>query len=296
MTQAERAKGYTPWKGQRTAGASRWWVIAKGNLGLAWSNRWTKIIALLALAPGVVSAGLIYFVIPLSNAILAGLLRTSVYFVFLIGALVGARLISEDRRQGAFVAHFSRPVRRADYLLGKVVALALPVFLVATVPSLLAIAADAAVDNETLADRLTAQAGGAPVPDPQGYLAHVAPSAALGTVLLYGLIAAAGTTGIVLGLSALTTSARSAGLAWFGVVALGGAGASILGAATGEAWPALFSWIDGLSDVGSRLAGQTGPDLEFSLQARALVLVVASALGVVFVDWRLRRAEGGERA
>jgi citrate lyase beta subunit len=108
-------------------------------------------------------------------------------------------------------------------------------------------------------------------------------------------VAAAATTGTVLGISALTTRARSAGLAWFAVIAVGSAAAALLGAATGEDWPALLSWTDGLGDVAARLAGQSGPDLEFAGWARALLLLAVSAAGIAFVDWRLRRAEGGER-
>ena len=136
---AERARGFSTWKGERTAQGSRWWVIAKGNMSLAWSNKWVKIIALLSLMPGIVAGGIVYFFLPLSSRILMQVLQGGVIFVFLFGALVGARLISEDRKQGAFVAHFARPVRRVDYLAGKVVSLALPLFAIATASGFLAL-------------------------------------------------------------------------------------------------------------------------------------------------------------
>lgn len=295
---AERTRRYTPYKGARDERRAKWWVVAKGNLSLAWSNRWVKLLLFLSLVPGIIAGGIVYFVAPLSTPILLQLLRTSVFFVFLVGALVGARLVSEDRRQGAFIAHFSRPVRRADYLAGKVVALALPLFVVAAAPSTLAVLADMSVENETLADRIRAQTGGLAgglIPGTD-YLVHVEPPLALRIIAAFGLLAALTTTGIVLGLSALTTRARTAGVAWFAVVALGGAAAGILGEATGDAWPALLSWSDAMGDIAGFLNGQTTSDLEYGIFPRTVLLAALSAAGLAFVDWRLRRAEGGERS
>jgi hypothetical protein len=291
---AERAKGYKAWGGTRGAQRFPWWVIAKGNLQLAWANRWVKAVLILSLVPGVIAAGVIYFFLPLSTRILIMVLQAGVVFVFLLAALVGARLISEDRRQGAFIAHFARPVTRRDYLVGKLLALALPVFAVSTLSGLLAVAADQSVSNETLADRLGSAAARSDVFD--GYLAHVPPGQAVQAILAFGLIAVVTTTGLVLGVSALTTSTRTAGLAWFAIVALGGAAKNVLEPATRAQWPALLSWYDAMTDLAAWAAGQApGPQLEFVPWPRLLLLVALSIVGVAFVDWRLRVAEGGAR-
>lgn len=290
---AERTRGYSEWKGERAAHAARWWVIAKGNMSLAWSNRWVKIIALLSLLPGIVAGGIVYFFLPLSSRILMQVLQGGIIFVFLFGALVGARLISEDRKQGAFVAHFARPVRRLDYLAGKVISLALPLFLIATTSAFVALVADLSVDGDTLADRLGSQA--ARLPGAAGYIAHVDAWNALGSILAFGFLASVTTTGIVLGLSALATKARTAGLAWFAVVALGSAASNILEEALDAQWPAFFSWNRTLSDMAAYILGERTSDIEYMIWPRGLMLLALSVAGLAFVEWRLRRAEGGER-
>lgn len=295
---AERTRGYQRWKGEKTAAPWRWWVIARANLSLAWANRWVKVVLISSLIPGIILAGITYFFLPLSAVVLDIVLDATLLWAFLVGATVGARLISEDRRQGAFLAHFARPVRRVDYIVGKMLALAIPIFLVTTASPLLAIAADTAVDSETVADRLREEFGD--VPDEGGYLRHVNTGAVVGAVSWFGLIASLGTAGIVLGLSALTTRARIAGVIWFAVVAFGAAAHGILASSLGKDWPALLSWNDTLRDISSHLLGLPhdpvmGQVLEFDLGTRVGVLLLASAVGILVVHEQLRRAEGGAR-
>ena len=290
---AERAQGYTPWDGELTRGGARWWIIARGNLAVAWSNRWVKAILLPSLLPGIVVGGVVYFFLPLSPQLLTNTLQTDTLFAFLVGALVGARLISEDRRQGAFMAHFSRPVRRIDYLAGKIVALLIPLLFVTMAAGMMVIAADASLSADTLAQRLGPGANS--LPGARGLLTHIEPWRALGAVVSYGLLVSFGTVGIVLGLSGLTSKARNAGVAWFALVALGTAAQGILQGATRADWPALLSWNDTVGDIAAWVTGLPGGRREFSLFLRAGLLLALSAAGIAFVDWRLRRAEGGER-
>ena len=302
---AQRARGYTRWQGERTAQGLRWWVIARGNLSLALSNRWVKIVLIASFLPAVVASGLVYFLVPLSAPMLHTVLNFSMPFTFLVGAIMGARMIAEDRRQGAFLAHFARPVKRADYMLGKLVALMVPLLFVSAAPGLFAIAADASVDTETLTERLqreTGGQGGASGFDTVGYLVHIEYPGAIGAVLLFGLVASFVTAGIVLGLSALATRARLAGLAWFAVVAFGFAAHGMLEEVLDEdaEWPAFLSWWDNLSDFAAGLLGlqhapQFGFDLEYHYAARALVLLLPALAGLAVVHEQLRRAEGGVR-
>lgn len=298
---AERRKGYGRWKGERTAQAWRWWVIARGNIALSISNKWVKVALVASLIPGVILSGITYFFLPLSAIVLDGVLDAGLLFAFLAAALMGARLVSEDRRQGAFLAHFSRPVTRWDYLAGKFVALALPLVFVITAGPLFAIAADAAVTGETFVDRLEEQTGSSVEEfDTGGYLREASYWGAIGGVLWFGVIAATTTAGIVLGVSALTTRTRIAGVIWFAIVGLGAAAHGILQEAIDKDWPALLSWLDGLADVSSYLMGirhdpQVGQSLEFSPFLRMGILAAAAVVGLIVVHEQLRRAEGGER-
>lgn len=299
---AQRNRGYSRWKGARTAQGLRWWVIARGNLSLALANRWVKVILVASLAPGIILSGITYFFLPLSAPVLDAVLDTTLVFAFLIAAVVGARMVSEDRRQGAFLAHFSRPVTRLDYILGKLVALLIPLLFVTSASGLLAIAADASVDTENFTERLRRESGGE-VPeefDQSGILRQASYAGALGAVLGWSLVVSFATAGIVLGLSALTTRARLAGVAWFAVVAFGWAAHNILQETLDKDWPALLSWQDNLTDLSSRLLGlrhdpQFGQVLEFAPWVRAAVPLAVGALGLLVVHEQLRRAEGGVR-
>ena len=300
---AQRSRGYARWKGERTAQGLRWWVIARGNLSLALASRWVKVILVASLIPGIILSGITFissmtdYFIPLSTTVLDGVMDACLIFAFLVGAVVGARMISEDRRQGAFLAHFARPVTRWDYVLGKLAALVLPLLFVTTMSGLIVIAADASVDEETFRGRIPEGALdelGVGVVREQGYLGAVA------AVLGWGLVASLGTAGVVLGLSALTTRARLAGVAWFAVVAFGWAAHNMLMEVLETDWPALLSWQDNLSDLNSRLLGidprgPFGPDLEYHWTVRAGLLLVVAAVGVLLVHLQLRRAEGGVR-
>lgn len=295
---AERRRGYARWEGERGSGAGAWWVIARGNLSLALANRWVKVVLVASLIPGVILAGVTYFFLPLSATALDFVLDFSAVFTFLLAAIVGARLIADDRRQGAFLAHFARPVTRYAYIAGKFVALFLPLFFVTTASAIFGIAADVAVDSETIAQRIQAEAG--EIPDETGFLTQANAWSALGAVLWFGLIMAGSTTGIVLGVSALTTRARIAGVIWFALVGMGAAAHQILRASLRQAWPAFLSWMDGLFDLSSFLLGFTndperGRILEYSLGVRVAGLLIPALIGLVVVHEQLRRAEGGAR-
>ncbi|HUR67844.1 MAG TPA: hypothetical protein VM370_01250 [Candidatus Thermoplasmatota archaeon] len=300
--EAERARGYGRWNGERSAQIWRWWVIARGNLALAWSNRWVKVLMVASLVPGIIAAGVTYFFLPLSAQVLDSVMHFTIVSCFLVAAVVGARLVSDDRRQGAFLAHFARPVTRIDYVAGKFVALLLPLLVVTIAPPLFAVGASLAVDSDRLTDQLADQ-GIDPrsIPDEQGFLTAADPWGASGAVLAYGLVASATTAGIVLGISALATRARIAGLLWFAIVALGSAAKAILQRSLGAPdWPALLSWSDALGDISSFLVGfhdqpSIGRALEFTLAARIALLAALAAAGLLVVHEQLRRAEGGAR-
>lgn len=300
--EAQRSRGYARWKGARTAQGLRWWVIARGNLSLALANRWVKVLLVASLAPGIILSGITYFFVPLSAPVLDAVMDGCLVFAFLVAAMVGARMVSEDRRQGAFLAHFSRPVTRADYILGKLVALVIPIFFVCSASAFLGIAADASVDSENFAERLQRETGGN-LPDDfdtAGYLRQASYGGAIGAVIGWSLVVSLSTAGIVLGLSALTTRARLAGVAWFAVVAFGWASHNMLQEILSKDWPALLSWQDNLTDFSSRLLGMKndptiGQVLEFDGWVRAAIPLVVGALGILVVHEQLRRAEGGMR-
>lgn len=297
---AERRRGYGRWTGVRSAQAWRWWVIARGNMAVAFANKWMKGLLVGSLVPGIMIAGIAYLVTPLSAAMLQGMMGVQLVFAFLVATLAGARLVSEDRRQGAFLAHFSRPVRPVDYVAGKYVALLLPLLLVTAGGAMLPVFSEGVLDGETAVER-AARESGQPLELALGVDPLTRPmdaSDGFWAVIGWSIAVSATTSGIVLGVSALVTRARLAGVIWFGIVAFGSAAQGILQGALRKDWPALLSWTDNLSDVGARLLGlrsnsQLGLELEYSAAARILVLATAAAVGIGVVFFQMRRAEGG---
>lgn len=123
------------------------WTIARWALALAWRRRATKVVlGLCAVNAAIHGFVLIALILvqgasqsvgsagPLGGAegierlignaqeALSSFVSTQSYFTVIALAVIGAGLIAEDRRCGALDLYFSRPLRLADYLLGKAMA------------------------------------------------------------------------------------------------------------------------------------------------------------------------------
>ncbi len=66
----------------------------------------------------------------------ADLMTTQSLWALILGGVVGAGEIAEDLRTGALAFYLSRPVTRRDYVLGKVLVVAVPVLAVSVLPAL----------------------------------------------------------------------------------------------------------------------------------------------------------------
>ncbi len=135
--------GYRRLPGERPR---RWapWPIARTALSIAWRNRSTKLgVALcamsvfghgMALAAQVLAqrfmgegggggpAALMHAVVGDVHTTLATFIGVQMLACAFLLAMVAAGLIAEDRRTGAMELYFSRPLRRRDYVLGKLLA------------------------------------------------------------------------------------------------------------------------------------------------------------------------------
>src|SRR3989339_841367 len=105
-------RGYTHWEPSGRRAWPAWWVIAKRGIAEPLKRRWLLMLVLMGWVPAIVKGGIIYF--RLKAGELADLLSggwTSIepegflaflegqrFFVFVVLAIVGAGLISTDRR------------------------------------------------------------------------------------------------------------------------------------------------------------------------------------------------------
>jgi len=121
----------------------RWWTWALLVLGLIAGSAAAYFVVFLVYGVAVLFPGSRGGANPMLLAIvdrpafyLDMLMYNQVFWALALGTVVGAGEIAEDVRSGALVFYLGRPVTRADYVLGKVVAVSTAVLAVTLVPAL----------------------------------------------------------------------------------------------------------------------------------------------------------------
>jgi ABC-2 type transport system permease protein len=130
-------QGYQRYEGTRTPQARRFLVIARNVVAVAWKSRWgVKLPVLLTAFALVITAGVLVLMTKV-QALMHGpvpdmlrvdrVLAISCSFFTLFGVVltitVAMGAIADDLRSGAFQFYFSRPLRPADYVRGKLLGL-----------------------------------------------------------------------------------------------------------------------------------------------------------------------------
>ncbi len=163
-------QGYQHWSGRLAGHTWRWLAITRHGLRAAFAGRTIRLVLLLAwilvllLAAMLTVWGLIErnseliqamlpFLGFLDPAILAGprpyripiwtlsysiFMSAELWFAMVLVLLVGPNLISQDLRYHALPLYFSRPLRRIDYVLGKLGVIVVVLSSVTIVPAILA--------------------------------------------------------------------------------------------------------------------------------------------------------------
>jgi hypothetical protein len=254
------------------------WILARAQLRLVLAR---KTVRLLLLAAGIfllVWGALVYFetqvvrVGPLSN--IAGVVRVDApsfrtflvrqRLVHLLLCLALADLIALDRRARALQIYLSRPVRVRDYLLGRSLAVVVPLSLATWVPGLFIVLLKSA-----LKANVTWMGDQAWLP-----LAIVGYSVALIVPL----------TLVTLALSSLSRSPRHASALLFAFLALTGASGQVLSVVTRSPHWQLLSLNADLDRVASWMFNQA-PARELSLPG-AIAALVGISLVSGLVLWR----------
>jgi ABC-2 type transport system permease protein len=141
-------QGYRRYGGQKARTGTGWTVIARAGIRAMISKRAFLGLLLISWFPFFVRAVQFYAAVNLTNIPQASVLAPSAdtfrqfleqqqTFVFFVTVYVGAGLIANDRRANALQIYLSKPLTRAEYVLGKLTILMTFLGLVTWLPAIL---------------------------------------------------------------------------------------------------------------------------------------------------------------
>lgn len=258
----------------------RFWPILREGLRLLLARKALLILGMLAWLPLVARVIQVYVVtrfpeagqvLPVDGRLFGEFLNQQMGFVLLLVIFSGAGLIAEDLRSGAIIVYLSRPLTRRDYVLGKLGILLGVGLAVTLVPgALLYFAAVSLAPDSFLEVRLV----------------WIAPAVALHSLvmcLVFGLL--------MLALSALSRSARVAGLS-FAALILGLELVQVIVQANFDApAAALLSLQNDVRLIGEALFGISVRSGPLGWPGAALTLAVTAAASLLVIRSRVRAVE-----
>jgi len=208
-------------------------AIARTALALAWRRRAVKLALMPAASAFMVCVSVLVGLVVLKRAteaienpmlsqmtaqivgdardVLGGFVQFSFYGAAFLLAMMGGALIADDLKANALDLYFARPLRRADYLLGKGLAALCAPLATLLLPTILLWVITAGIADEALRGPL---------------LSLLLPA------LVPALLATVALTGLMLGVSALSERGASASVAFIGALLAAdalGAGLSLAG-------------------------------------------------------------------
>lgn len=279
--------GYRRYEGARRGEATRWRVIARHQVAIAWKTWWRfKAAVGLAVITMSIAGGMMMFAserksslgraqIFAQRLIDTALPEAVIWFCrvgFLASLTLGATIIATDIQTGAFGFYFARSTRPRQYVIGKLVGLcALTSLIVAAGPLVLAGLRLGLADNtDELVDLL-------PV---------------LPKTLAIGALATLAYACVPLGFSALLPNRRHALALWASYYLIFGAMAYALAHVASPALGAL-DLPRAVQAVAYHLFELQfrDKDPEIPLEAAVASLLVHGALSIVLVVYQVRRAQ-----
>jgi ABC-2 type transport system permease protein len=273
-------QGYRRYEARGALRQVRFWPITREALRLILTKR--AFLGLLALSflPFVVRVIQVYIVtrfpeagrvLPVDGRLFGQFLSTQIGFTILLSIFGASGLIANDLRTGAILVYLSRPLTRRDYVLGKLgvpLALNLAVTLVAGL-GLYAVSLSLAPDQFF-----------------QWELAWIGPA-----IVVYSLAISLFVSLLSLAISALSRSARVAGLAFFGLIFGLEMVRLILQQGFGRSEAVLLSFQADLQSLGASLFGMDDPQLAVHWAGPAAVLIVVALGCLAVLRARVRAVE-----
>jgi ABC-2 type transport system permease protein len=271
-------QGYRRYGGRRVPHGQTWMVIAASGLRTFFRRRALLGLLLLAWLPFLVRAVQVYAVANLPQVAFLALtpetfrqfLQQQQIFAFFITVYVGSGLIANDRRANALQIYLSKPLTRAEYVLGKLAILMAFLLLVTWVPAILLLIVQALVVGSFafVRDNL-----------------YLFPAITLVSFLQVVTIAVS-----MLALSSLSSSSRYVGMLYAGLVFFSRALFGVLRFVTGGSMVAWVSFEANLEQLGNaifRLPLPYGTPWPVSL----LLVIGLIAAGGLVLERRVRGVE-----
>jgi len=126
-------RGYRHWEVSGRRAAPAWWAIARRGIAEPIKSRRLLFLLVVAWVPAIVKGGILYFTFKMGELtrLLGGawtditapgfhaFLKWQSPFVLIVLAIIGANLITKDRRENGLALYFSRPLGLVDYVAGK---------------------------------------------------------------------------------------------------------------------------------------------------------------------------------
>jgi len=293
-------RSYRHWEGKRLGRVHRILAITRSGMTLALGKRFLVVLVLLCITPSIVFGVLIYAAAQLDEfmriaqhllwgvnlkdilgvnptlpeiwrMLFSKFLIVQCLPVALVVACVGPELVSLDLRMRAFQVYFSRPLTRADYVLGKLMVIGVFVAMLTLIPGVLLYFTGVVLEKDIHI-----------VVETYGVFLGI-----LGGYVLITLVA--GT--VMLACSSLSRRSGYVAILWVMLIILGEVAYRLVLNLMGQNWSHLLSLNENVAQVLSRIFGTA---LEFPVDWTASLLVlgavVLAAIGLLFA--RLRSLEG----
>lgn len=200
-------QAYRRWEARGPLRSLRFWPITREALAILLQRRAFVVLLMMGWIPFVIRVGHVYVVtrfpqvatiLPADGRLFGEFLNQQTPFTILLSIFGGAGLVANDLRTGAILVYLSRPLTRRDYVIGKLSVLLALNFAATLVPGLLLYAVALGLAPEQFATL---------------GLAWIAPMIVVHATLLSLVVSL-----VALAVSAVSRSARVAGLAFAGLV------------------------------------------------------------------------------
>ena len=271
-------QGYRRYEGRRGRRGQGWAVVAAAGLRTFFARRIFLGLLLMAWLPAIVRAVQFYAAANLPQvpmlaptvATFRQFLDQQTNFVFFMTVYVGAGLIANDRRANALQIYLSKPLTRADYVLGKLAILATSLLMVTWVPAIVLLILQAAF---------------------AGSFAFLRANVFLiPAITVFAALQTVSVSMAMLALSSLSKSSRYVALLYAALVFFSVAIFGVLRFVTRDTSLAWISLPNDLAQVGDAIFRVP---LRFQTPWPAALLMIAALIGAsgVILAWRVRGVE-----
>ena len=263
-------QSYRHYTGERRPVRSAWLVIARAGLVAFLRRRAFLVLLIVAWVPFIVRASQLFVATNFSQAatFLAATPQTfrdflsqQSIFVFLITVYVGSGLIANDRRANALQLYLSKPVTRAEYILGKMSILATFLLGITWLPAILLLLLQIAFSGSFTFIR--------------------ANSSLIASVTLYCVLMVLVITFGMTALSSLSRSSRFVGILFAGLLIFSDAMFNALRFITGStaiSWVSIQASLDQVGDLIFRQAPRHQTPVAVSLLVLLAVIVISASV------------------